>query len=334
MYQPVTFAPLQGTIDNTIDDTIADVIEFLPTIIAALVILLVGYIIGRILGNLVTRVVRKIGVGRYAEGTAIEEVSDGDGIARGLGLLVSYYVYFVAVFAAVNVLEISELSDLLRDLAGFLPVILGAIVILVIGFVVGRIIGDIVSKIVGSFGIAPYLRETPLERFSDQKGEFGRIVGKLVTYYIYLLTLLTVAEVIEVPALSELLNRFAAYLPALAGGLIVLLVGIWLAERVGDIVRESGEGRPVGLAATGVKILIYYLTITIVLGTIGFQVTALTTMFTAFVVAFFGALGLALAIGIGIAVGLGGQDFVAENIDDWANSIGGIGDGEEESSSD
>lgn len=198
--------------------------------------------------------------------------------------------------------------------------------------VVGRIVGDIVSKVVGSFGIAPYLRDTPLEQFADQKGEFGRIVGKLVTYYIYLLTLLAVAEVIEVPALSELLNDFAGYLPTLAGGLIVLLVGIWLAERVSEIVHESGSGRAIGLAALGVKILIYYLTITIVLATIGFEIEALTTLFTAFVVAFFGALGLALAIGIGIAVGLGGQDFVAENIDDWANSLGEMTDSDEPTS--
>ena len=329
-----TVLPLQGTVSDTIDQTIAGVIEFLPTILAALVILVVGYIVGRVLGGVVTRVVRRLGVGRYAQGTAVEEVSDADGIARALGLVVAYYVYFVAVFAAVNVLEISALSDLLRDLAGFLPVILGAIVILVVGFVVGRIVGDVVSQVVGSFGVGPYLEGTPLERLSDQKGEFGRIVGKLVTYYIYLLTLLTAAEAVDIPALSELLNEFAAYLPALAGGLVVLLVGIWLAEKVGDIVRESGEGRPIVLAAVGVKVLIYYLTVTIVLGTIGFQVTALTTMFTAFVVAFFGALGLALAIGIGIAVGLGGQDFVADNIDDWADAVGGAVETDEQANDD
>jgi hypothetical protein len=326
MYQTDTLVPLQGTISDTIDETVAGVIEFLPTILAAVVILLVGYVIGRVLGGVVTRVVRKIGVGRYAQGTAIEDVSEGDSIARSLGLLVSYYVYFVAVFAAANVLDIPELSDLLGDLAGFLPVILGAVVILVIGFVVGRIVGDIVSKVVGSLGIGPYLQGTPLEQFGDQEGEFGRIVGKLVTYYVYLLTLLTVAEAIDIPELSDLLNGFAAYLPVLAGGLIVLLVGIWLAEKVSDIVGESGQSRGVGLAAVAVKILIYYLTITIVLGTIGFEVAALTTLFTALVVSFFGALGLALAIGIGIAVGLGGQDFVAENIDDWADTVGSVGE--------
>jgi hypothetical protein len=50
------------------------------------------------------------------------------------------------------------------------------------------------------------------------------------------------------------------------------------------------------------------------------------------IVTFFGALGLALAIGVGLAFGLGGQDFVAENIDDWAAAITGTLDEEHEES--
>lgn len=322
--------PLQTSISDTIDQTISGVISYLPTIIAALLILVVGYIIGRILGNLVTRVLRRLGIDRYASGTAVTEVSDSDAIARILGKLVAYYVYFVAVLAAASVLDIPELSQLLGDLGAFLPVILGAIAVLVIGFVVGRIVGDIVADVVGGFGIAPFLRETPLEPVTDREGEFGHLVGLLVTYYIYLLTLLTVAEIIDITALSTLLNTFAGYLPALAGGLVVLLVGIWIAERVGTLVSESDDSRAIGFAGLAIKVFIYYLTITIVLDTIGFETTVLTNLFTAFVVAFFGALALALAIGIGVAVGLGGQDFVAENIGDWAGSARDMADIESE----
>lgn len=156
-----------------------------------------------------------------------------------------------------------------------------------------------------------------------------------MTYYIYLLTLLAVADILAVDALSAFLTTFADYVPALAGGLLVLLVGIWVAERVGSLVAESDEGRAAALTGLGVKVLIYYITVTIALGTIGFETTVLTNLFTAFVAAFFGALALALAIGIGVAVGLGGQDFVAENIDDWAGSASGLvstGEGGEDSS--
>ena len=318
MFDQHPFSVLQ--IGGAIDQALADAIGYLPTVVAALVVLLVGYIIGRVLGGIVTRIVRRIGIGRYTEGTAMEELGEGDSLARVLGKIVAYYVYFVAILAAADVLEIPQLTQLLSELGAFLPVVLGAIVVLVIGFIVGRIIGDIVAKVVGGFGIGPYLAGTPLEKFGDTEGEFGRIVGLLVTYYVYLLTLVAVADILAIDALSSLLDTFAGYLPALVGGLLVLLVGIWIAERAADIVSETGGGRLVHATSLVVKILIYYITITIAVATIGFEIAVLTNLFTAFVVAFFGALAIALAIGIGLAVGLGGQDYVAENIDEWVDS--------------
>lgn len=308
---------------GAINEAIADAIGYLPTVVAALAILVIGYIIGKLLGGLVTRIVRRIGIDRYTEGTAAAEVGKNDGIARALGTIVSFYVYFVAILAAADVLDIPQLTQLLSELGAFLPVILGALIVLVIGFIAGRFIGDLVADVVGGFDVGRYLRETPLEPLSDTEGEFGRLVGLVVTYYIYLLTLLSVADILEIDALSELLDTFAGYLPALAGGLVVLLVGIWVAERVGALVDDIGEGRAVHFVSVLVKILIYYITITIAVATIGFEILVLTNLFTAFIAAFFGALAIALAIGIGVAVGLGGQDYVAENIGDWVDSLRG-----------
>jgi hypothetical protein len=311
--------PLQFQIGDTVRQTLADVVAYLPTLIGALVILLVGWIVGRLLGGVVTRIVRRLGIGRYTDGTAMEEVG-ADSVARALGRLVAYYVYFVALVAAVDVLNIDLLTELLSDLGAFLPVVLGALAVLVVGFVVGRVIGDVVSGVVGGIGIGPYLRDTPLEQLGDTDGEFGRLVGRVVTYYVYLLTLLAVADILRVDALSAFLDELVAYLPALVGGLLVLLVGIWVAERVGGLVADAGDSRAVGLASVAVKVLIYYVAVTMALGAVGFSVAPLTNLFTAFVVAFLGALALALAIGIGVAVGLGGQEYVAENVDDWLSS--------------
>lgn len=225
----------------------------------------------------------------------------------------------MAFVSAANVLGIPQLTALLTEIGAYLPVILGALAVLVVGFVAGRLIGDFVARIVGDLSISHYLRETPFARFGDDGG-FGGLVGKLITYYIYLLTLLAVVDILAIDALSSLLNDFAGFLPALAAGLLVLLVGIWLAERVADVVSESGSGRPIYVGSLAVKVLIYYITITLALGTIGINIEVLTNLFTTFVVAFFGALALALALGIGLAVGLGGQDYVAENIDSWVST--------------
>ena len=325
MFDPDPLTPLQSSfVDETVDafeQAVTDAVEYLPVVVGALLVLVIGFVVGRILGGIVTRVVRRIGLGRYVSESAVEEVARSDAIARTLGRIVAYYVYFVAVVAAASILEIAALSELLTDLGTYLPVVLGALVVLIIGFIVARILGDIVAGVVGGFEVDSLLAETPLERFADTTGEFGRLVGRIVTYYVYLLTLVAVADILEIDTLSTLLNTFSGYLPALVGGLIVLLVGIWVAERVGALIAESDGSRPAHLAGLGAKILIYYLTVTIALGTIGFNTAVLTNLFTAFAVALFGALGLALAIGSGIALGLGGQEFVAENIDGWARRI-------------
>jgi len=129
-----------------------------------------------------------------------------------------------------------------------------------------------------------------------------------------------VADIVQIEELSQLLDTFASYLPALIGGLVVLLVGIWVAERVGDMIAESDEGAATRYAGLAVKLLIYYITVTIALSAIGFETFVLATLFTTFFVALLGAAALAIAIGAGVAIGLGAQDYVERNIGDWMSS--------------
>lgn len=294
--------------------TIEQILSSLPTILAAAAVLVVGYVGGRLLGGIIARLLRRFGLQRYTDG------SNGDGLARGLGKVVAYYVYFVTLLTASLILGIDQLTAALSDVGGYLPIVLGALGVLVVGFAIGRLLGDRVAALVGDLGIGRYLRETPVSDVGDEHS-FGYLVGKLVTYYVYLLTLLAVADILEITALTSVLDRIANYLPAVAAGLVALLAGIWLAERAGEVIVDTGDGRPTHIAGIGVKVMVYYLTLTVALATVGVDVSVLTNLFSAFAVALFGSLGLAVAIGGGLALGLGGQDFVAENIDDWASPL-------------
>ena len=49
-------------------------------------------------------------------------------------------------------------------------------------------------------------RLTPYHRFADQEGEFGNIVGTLVAYYVYFLTIVTAANILQIGVLSQLLS--------------------------------------------------------------------------------------------------------------------------------
>lgn len=133
------------------------------------------------------------------------------------------------------------------------------------------------------------------------------------------ITVLAVADILQIPVLSELLATFAGYIPALIAGLVILVVGVLVAEYAGEIAAESTPSNVSAVASGAVRLFVYYITITLALGAIGIETAILMNFFTVFVAALFGALALALAIGIGVSVGLGSKDYVAENIDEWAD---------------
>lgn len=308
---------LQVQVPNFLQDTVANIIGFIPAVIGAIVILLIGWILGRVLGGVVTRILEKIGLSNYTRGTPLESDT---GVASSIGTLIAYIVYFYAFLAAADVLGIAILSQLLSDIGAFLPIIFSAVIILVIGFVIGRNLGDIIANIVSGFGLDGYARGTPLEGVTTSTGGVGNAVGKLVEYVVYFLALLAAADTLGIPALSQLLNEFAAFAPALIGGLLVLVVGVFVADLLEGIVASTDASRLTTLVGLAVKLFVYYITITIALDTVGFDTDVLTTLFTTVVTAFFGALGVALALAVGIGVGWGSKDYVAANIDDWMSS--------------
>ncbi|MGQ5516419.1 hypothetical protein [Halococcus saccharolyticus] len=103
----------------------------------------------------------------------------------------------------------------------------------------------------------------------------------------------------------------------LLGGLAVLVVGIYVADLLGDLVASADRSRAADIAGLVVQLFVYYIVIVFALDTAGFDTSVLTTLFASFVMALFGALGLAAAIAIGIGLGWGSKDCVADNIDGW-----------------
>lgn len=301
---------LQAGMQSTLDQISSTILSFIPTIIAAIIILIIGWIIGKLIGGAVTRIIGGIG------GALPLDEEDAETLASALGKLLKYYIYYLAFLAAANILGIQILSKLLSSIGAYLPVILGAAVILAIGFIIGRILEDIIADIVGEFGLDSALRGTPLEGLVEKRG-LGGLIGKVVALYVYFLTILAAADTLQISIISDFLSQITAYIPQLVGGLAVLLIGIWLGDLIGDIVADMDTRKLTNYVGLGVKVLIYYLTATIALQTAGFSVTILRTFFTIIVSAIAYALAIAFIIAVGVGGALGSKDYIAENIGDW-----------------
>ena len=290
-------------------------------LVIAVVILVAGIAIGRFVGRIVTSVVSGFGLDRYTRGTPLADATDSvGGIANAVGKLVEYLIYFFVALIALDYAGVALPGVFLTGLADGVVQVVVAAVILVVGFAVGRFLGDFVASLVGGFDVDGFVRGTPLADATDAVGGVGNAVGKIVEFLVYYFALVAAVDALDFPALSRPLSAFIGQIPLLIGGLVLLLVGIYVAHVLGNVVSNFDASRATDLVGLGVQVFVSYLVIVFALDTAGFDTTVLTNLFNAAIAAFFGALGLGLAIAIGIGVGWGSKDYVAENIDDWMGS--------------
>ncbi|KAF5436812.1 Conserved TM helix containing protein [Candidatus Methanophagaceae archaeon] len=110
-------------------------LDALGMIIAALIILLIGWIAGRLIGKAVGILVDKLGVDK-----ALEKVDTGNwlqksgwSISQLFDVVVRWFIYIIAIMAAVDVLRIEFLSSIMQMIALYFPRLIAAAIVLVVG---------------------------------------------------------------------------------------------------------------------------------------------------------------------------------------------------------
>lgn len=110
-------------------------VDAIGMIIGALIILLIGWIAGRLIGKAVGILVDKLGVDK-----ALEKVDTGNwlqssgwSISRLFDVVVRWFIYIIAIMAAVDVLRIEFLSSIMQLIALYFPRLIAAAIVLVVG---------------------------------------------------------------------------------------------------------------------------------------------------------------------------------------------------------
>ncbi|MGQ4557159.1 mechanosensitive ion channel family protein [Halobellus sp. GM3] len=214
----------------------------------------------------------------------------------------------------------TSLEQTLAAFIGFLPRLLGAVVILLIGWVVGVLVGRVVRSLIDRTEIDKKVLETPLGRMMGRSERaVSRTFGVIAKWFVYAIAILAAANVLAIALLSEWIQTVVSYLPAFVAGLAVILLGFIVADFVGDAImrtRAATQTEYTAWFAAGTRMFLYFTAIVIGLDTMGIDVQILYVFANA--VAW--GVAAAIALGAGIALGWGAHTYVAENIDRWAGT--------------
>ena len=211
-------------------------------------------------------------------------------------------------------LIVEPVQEMLTKIMAYLPVLLGALLILIVGWIVAKIIRSIVNgvlKVVRFDVLADKASISEVLRKGNLKITARQVVSGLVYWLVVIMVLVMAANALGLPKASDMLSSLFAYVPKVIAALLVLVVAMFLANFVSGIVQTvAGNSKlPKPQLLAGISrwaIIIFALTIS--LAQLGIAPLLVTATFNIIL----GGIVLALAL----AFGLGGKDAAAKYLDE------------------
>jgi hypothetical protein len=243
-------------------------------------------------------------------GVATEGAAPARGsIARAVGVTVSATIIIFAAIAALQILQISAISDpataMLNSIALAIPRVLAALVWLAIAFLIGRWVKTLVETVLPSLGFDDSVRALGIMPASSNP---SRVVGAIAMTAILLAAAIEAARQLGGDSVAALLFQITELGGKVIFGTVIIVAGLFLARILASLVGSStGEA---GYAQTIVKYAIIAL----------FTAIGLTFMGLAdqIVMLAFGLILGSAAVATALAFGLGGRDAAARILEQWA----------------
>jgi len=193
-------------IRNPFDFLWGSFIQFFPKLIGLIVLLVIGYLFGLVLGYFLKTVLQKLGLDRWLDKTELSKAIGRTHISAILGEILKWYVFIVFLQAAVDLIDLGPLSEMLGRVVTWLPHLILAIIIILIGLIFAHFV------------------ELKIIEHSEVKG-IKAIVRLLKWVIVFMVIVIALRQIgLQVDLLE---NAFLLVLGALAIG-IALALGIAL----------------------------------------------------------------------------------------------------------
>ena len=129
-------------------------VNLIPNIIGAVVVFVIILFVASALGKIIARALQKVYVDKAVETTGLKSILEKVGfkltVSEALGLLVTWFLYAIALVAAADILGLSQISEFLRAVVLYIPHVIIAVVILVVGIIVGNFVHTLVKETAGA----------------------------------------------------------------------------------------------------------------------------------------------------------------------------------------
>lgn len=195
-----------------------------------------------------------------------------------------------------------SLDMILEGFSNALPKLLLVLILLLVGWIIGKLVKKLLTKalkIIKLDDAMDKLELSPVLSRIGIKSTCG-FIGTVAYWMIMLIFLLTIAEVINMPILSEGIAAILAYIPQVLIALVIFIFGLFIANMIKNLVFNATDS--IGLkGARVISNIVYYVLFIFIAITAINQTGIDTSIITSNVTMIFGAMLLAFGISYGVA---------------------------------
>ena len=214
-----------------------------------------------------------------------------------------------------------SLTQGLSVLMTFIPVLLGALVVLTVGWLISSVLAKLIEKGLVALGLERVVLRIGADTFLKRTGIFwsmSQIVAELSKWFVRLIFVQAAANILGMPQVTAVINSIILYIPNIVVAMILVVIGALIAGFLAGLVRAAITERqwtsPNLLAS-----ITYYAVISFsfvaAMNQLGIAAIIVNTLFIGLVAS--------LVLSVGLAFGLGGQSVASKIADSWYSKVKG-----------
>jgi len=190
------------------------------------------------------------------------------------------------------------ITQIVEELREILPRLFKFVAILIVAYVVGKIFAKVIAIVLRKLEFERLTRKSEAERIAKRFGmSLIGLIEVVTRWTIYLIGLQIASQTAGLEFVNQLMQKVVNYMPNLILALLIFIVGIVVAEKVGDFVQGLAEDEKVPrfwLLGNMVRYTIYLIVIIMTLS----QLQISTEVLIIVTGSIFVALGVLVVVGM------------------------------------
>jgi len=194
------------------------------------------------------------------------------------------------------------LEQLFLRLIDFVPNLFGALLILLVGYILAKLLTTLLKRLLNAVGVdklGDRLQNIDVVANADLEIRLSTLLAQILYYFLMLIILVAATDVLGMPVVSNLVSSAIAYIPDLIAAIIILIVGVILADMLKDFIVVACRSFAIPAAGMIGSIVFWFVLISVLISAL-----SQAQIETSFIIANLSILLAGLAFAFALAYGL------------------------------